>query len=245
MLAMYRLQGQRHAMLPKYGAVPVASRHMLDELMRNGVNPARAHHVPLMAGDAPVDPEPPTPRDFSNTLLFVGRLTELKGVEMAIRALPATARALGRPLKLRVLGDGGDASRLTLLARKLDALVELSGHATPDERNDRMREADLLVVPSVWNEPFGLVGIEGGAVGLPAVAFDLGGIREWLVPGRSGELAEVPPTPLNLADAMVRALARKDHWQTLRSGAWEKARTFQLQEHLAKLEVVLAQVKAT
>ena len=70
-------------------------------------------------------------------------------------------------------------------------------------------------------------GVEAGCVGLPAVAFAVGGIPDWLIPGKSGELAPGdPPTADGLALAIVRALADPTHLQRLRIGAWEVARTF-------------------
>jgi glycosyltransferase involved in cell wall biosynthesis len=106
-----------------------------------------------------------------------------------------------------------------------------------------MRAADLLAVPSVWPEPFGLVGIEAGCVGLPAVAYDVGGIGEWLVPGRSGELAPGdPPTVDGLAGAIVRALRDPVRYASLRRGAWEIARQFTMAAHMNRLEPVLLSV---
>jgi glycosyltransferase involved in cell wall biosynthesis len=103
-----------------------------------------------------------------------------------------------------------------------------------------MRQADLLAVPSVWPEPFGLVGIEAGCVGLPAVAFAVGGIPDWLAPGESGELAGGrPPTVAGLAEALVRALADPLHWQRLRLGAWHMAQRFTPEKHVAQVEQVL------
>ena len=52
-----------------------------------------------------------------------------------------------------------------------------------------MKNMDLLVVPSVWPEPFGLVGPEAAHHGVPSAAFAVGGIPEWLVDGVSGHLA--------------------------------------------------------
>ena len=52
--------------------------------------------------------------------------------------------------------------------------AEFTGWVRPSRRTDLMRGADLLAVPSVWPEPFGLVGVEAGCVGLPAAAFDVG-----------------------------------------------------------------------
>ena len=59
-----------------------------------------------------------------------------------------------------------------------------------------MASADLLVVPSLWPEPFGLVGLEGARSRLPAAAFAVGGIPDWLRSGVNGYLAPGdPPTP--------------------------------------------------
>ena len=104
-----------------------------------------------------------------------------------------------------------------------------------------MRCCDLLAVPSLWPEPFGLVGLEAGCVGLPSVGFAVGGIPDWLIPGETGELAPGdPPTAEGLADAVVRALADPIHLGRLRRGAWEMSRRFTLTKHLDILEPVLA-----
>src|SRR5206468_9555238 len=50
------------------------------------------------------------------------------------------------------------------------------------------RECSLVVMSSVWPEPFGMAGIEAMRYGLPVVAFDAGGIREWLLDGHNGYL---------------------------------------------------------
>ena len=67
--------------------------------------------------------------------------------------------------------------------------------------------ADLLVVPSLWPEPFGLVGLEAARHRLPVAAFAVGGIPDWLRPGVNGYLAPGdPPTPGGLADAIIACL---------------------------------------
>jgi glycosyltransferase involved in cell wall biosynthesis len=101
-----------------------------------------------------------------------------------------------------------------------------------------MQAADVLAMPSVWPEPFGLSGIEAGGVGLPAVAYRVGGIPEWLESG--GELAEgAPGSVRGLADALGRALKDPDHWHALREGAWRSAQRFSAEAHLDALESVL------
>jgi glycosyltransferase involved in cell wall biosynthesis len=103
-----------------------------------------------------------------------------------------------------------------------------------------MHHADLLAVPSLWPEPFGLVGIEAGSLGLPAVGYASGGIPDWLVPGETGELAPSdPPTVDGLSDAIVRAFASGEHHAKLCLGAWKQAQRFTLEKHLAQLEPLL------
>jgi glycosyltransferase involved in cell wall biosynthesis len=107
-----------------------------------------------------------------------------------------------------------------------------------------MRGADVLAVPSVWPEPFGLVGLEAGCVGLPAVAFAVGGITDWLRPGESGELASGrPPTVVGLTRALVGALGDPVHLTRLRRGAWCVAQQFSPTRHLKELERVLSAVR--
>ena len=71
----------------------------------------------------------------------------------------------------------------------------------------QMRESRLLVVPSVWPEPFGSVGMAAARYGVPAAAFAVGGIPQWLHDGVNGHLASAtPPTSASLADAVIRCL---------------------------------------
>ena len=114
-------------------------------------------------------------------------------------------------------------------------------HSFPTRRSsDLLDEADLLVVPSVWPEPFGLVGPEAGLHGVPAAGFAVGGIPEWLQDGVNGCLAPGdPPTTAGLADAIVRCLADPDTHRRLRQEAVRCAQRFSMTRHLAELELAL------
>ncbi|MCI0672994.1 MAG: glycosyltransferase, partial [Myxococcaceae bacterium] len=124
--------------------------------------------------------------------------------------------------------------------------VRSTGWVVAAEREALMRSAELLAVPSTWPEPLGLVGLEAACVGLPAVAFDLGGGRAWCVPGESGELApgEVP-SARGLAEAVVRAIGSPGHHQSLREGALRAAHRFTPERHLAGLWSMLREVAST
>jgi glycosyltransferase involved in cell wall biosynthesis len=66
--------------------------------------------------------------------------------------------------------------------------VHFKGYVPPEEIHDCYREASVVVMSSIWPEPFGAAGLEGMRFGLPVVAFDAGGIKEWLTNNFNGFL---------------------------------------------------------
>jgi glycosyltransferase involved in cell wall biosynthesis len=241
MVDLYRIQQGRRASLDHYAAVVVASRYMAEEFRRNGVEENRLHVIPHFPTDVAPDPDPPPPRPRSDRVLFVGRITRLKGLVHLIEALPRATAELGRRLTLVVAGDGPERGAAEAAARKRTVQAEFLGWVDSERRQAEMRAADVLAVPSVWPEPFGLVGVEAGCVGLPAVGYATGGIPDWLIPGTSGESAPGHcPDPAALAAALVRALADDSHLQRLRVGAWIGARRFTPESHLDRLRPILS-----
>lgn len=240
-LRMYGEARRRQSTLHQCEAVVVASQHMVDEMTRNGVPASRVHHAPLFPTAGRPDAAPPPARAFSGRVLYVGRLTALKGWHHLLEALPQAARALGRPLTLVVAGDGPDRAAFEEACVRRGVSCDFRGWLTGRLLERELRAADALVVPSLWPEPFGLVGLDAACVGLPAVAYGVGGIPEWLVTGQTGELAVAAhPEPSALAEALARMLAAPEHWQRLRVGAWQSVGKFTLEAHLERLWPILA-----
>ncbi|MDD4310410.1 MAG: glycosyltransferase family 4 protein, partial [Candidatus Cloacimonetes bacterium] len=108
-------------------------------------------------------------------ILYVGQLIRGKGVDLAINALSRVSE----PFKFVVLGRGNDENYLKeISAQLLPGKAEFLGWAA--DVNQIYAGADIVVVPSRWQEPFGLVGLEAFSKSKPVVAFDIGGISEWL-----------------------------------------------------------------
>lgn len=240
MWQLYRLQSERNSRLPAYQAVLVASRHMYREFEQNGVPSDRLRLVPLPIEGSVAGASAPKPKPLGYRLLFVGRLMDVKGVSLLLRAISLAATRLQHPLSLTIAGDGPERGAIEDLVRQQDLSVEFTGWVDNERRADLMRQTDLIAVPSLWPEPFGMVGVEAACFGTPAVAFAVGGIPDWLIPGTSGELAAGnPPTADGLAEAILRAVADPGHYQKLRTGAWEMSKQFGLDAHLCELERVL------
>jgi glycosyltransferase involved in cell wall biosynthesis len=236
---LYESQARRNSQMSKYRAILVASTHMYREFEQHGVSPDTLELVPL-----PIpEPAPGMPRSAAGLprkILFMGRLTDLKGVDHLIQAVPLAEKQLRRRLELTVAGEGPQLEQLQGLARKTGVDVNFAGWLDSERQWDLLRQVDLLAVPSLWPEPFGLVGLEAGRLGVPSAGYAVGGITDWLIPGETGELASGdPPTVPGLAEAIVRALRDPGHHARLSRGALDLSRKFTLERHLASLESVL------
>jgi D-inositol-3-phosphate glycosyltransferase len=135
--------------------------------------------------------------DERPTLLFVGRVQPLKGVELAITALDALDAAGHDEVQLVLLGGASGPAGAEELAR-MHRLVEalgLSGRVRFEPPaphyllSSWYRAADVVLVPS-RSESFGLVALEAAACGTPVVASAVGGLRSLVMQGESGFLVE-------------------------------------------------------
>ena len=120
-------------------------------------------------------------------ILFLGQLIRGKGCDLLLRAL----ERLQRPFRLVVAGDGNDRAMLEAMSAspELAGRVLFTGWLNEPER--LLRHCDVLAFPTRWQEPFGLGGLEAMAQGVPVVAFNDGGVGEWLRDGVTG--LAVPP----------------------------------------------------
>ena len=117
------------------------------------------------------------------------------------------------------------------------------GWRTADQLDVLMARTDLLVVPSVWPEPFGSVGPTAAQHGVPAAAFAVGGIPQWLREGVNGHLAPGhPPSASALAKAIVSCVQDPHHYAALCSGARKVGASFTMDRHLPELMRVFQQV---
>lgn len=161
----------------------VVTPFMRGELEKNGI---RSEDILIF---------PPVPRageplqsDFGprNLLLYMGQIIRGKGVDVMIEAL---AKVRGE-FECIILGDGHHLPYCKELAAKLglEKRVRFAGFIPQEELRAYCAEATAVLIPSLWPEPIATVGLEVMRHGLPVIAFDAGGIKDWLTDGENGRL---------------------------------------------------------
>jgi glycosyltransferase involved in cell wall biosynthesis len=245
MLRQFALQRDRLQVIRRCQAVLAFSQHAVREYAANGVQPDRLHWLPppVRQGLEPFRASAPDQLH----VVFAGRLERLKGPAVLLDALGPASRLLGRPLRATFAGEGSYARELEQRAEAVRRAwpavdVRFSGRLARADVEALFRTASVLAVPSLWPEPFGLVGPEAGAFGVPAVAFATGGIPDWLTDGVNGHVARDLGSAASLADAIVMAVSDPDHYARLREGAREQAARFGLEVHVEGLERILERV---
>jgi glycosyltransferase involved in cell wall biosynthesis len=166
-------------------AILVGSDYMRRLLVRGGI-PADA--IGILPPVLVRSPQPPVryPED-SRTILFAGRLVSEKGLHLLIQALAL----VNGEWELIVAGEGKDRARCEALCAELGLgdRVHFVGWLSQMEMAASYEACAFVVVPSLWPEPFGRIGPEAFIRGRPVVAFDTGGIPDWLEHGTDGYLA--------------------------------------------------------
>jgi len=113
-------------------------------------------------------------------LIFVGRLVSDKGANLLLEAL----KLMKTKPRLTIVGDGPERALLEkqIADLQLNAQIEFAGSRHGAELADALREREILVVPSLWQEPFGIVALEGIACGCVVIGSAGGGLAEAIGP---------------------------------------------------------------
>ena len=182
--ALYRVltQGRRKKAMARFRRIVVISQFMKSRLVINGI-PAEIIDVrppsvkSAMCGAKPIS--------TAVDLLYVGQLIRGKGVQLLLRAMAM----MQQKRTLDIVGTGNMEGELKELAQQLGIADRVRFHGFQNNPQDWIAAAKCVVVPSFWQEPFGLVAAEAVALGKNVVAFAIGGLPE----ACGGKATLVPP----------------------------------------------------
>ena len=190
------------AAMSRFKKIVVISEFMKSRLVANGIDAAKIEVKPPVirtdgAGETvSSSPFPVPPLD----LLYVGQLIRGKGVHLLLEAM---AR-MKTPRTLDIVGTGNMEPKLKALAAQLGLENRVRFNGFQKNPQDWMRRAACVVVPSFWQEPYGLVAAEAVALGRKVVAFAVGGLPE----ACQGKATLVKAGDV---DALAAALDNLDH----------------------------------
>jgi len=167
--------------------VIVGSQYMYDELVKNGFAKNRISIIPCYTEKA-LDIEI-TKNMQKGLILYIGRFDKVKGAPQFIEALNYLK---DQQWCAEIVGDGELFKNLEERVEKLGLKnrIKFLGRLSNDEVDRCYQRCRMVVMPSMVPESFGLVGIEAMGFGKPVVAFDSGGISEWLIDGHNGFLVK-------------------------------------------------------
>ena len=177
-------QERRKRAMARFRRLVVISEFMKGRLVANGIPAEKVEVRPPVIRTGETGAEDVT-SGRKIDLLFVGQLIRGKGVQLLLAAM---AR-MKTPRTLDIVGTGNMEPKLKALAAELGIADRVRFNGFRQNPQDWMRAARCVVVPSFWQEPYGLVAAEAVALGRPVVAFAIGGLPE----ACGGKATLVPP----------------------------------------------------
>lgn len=154
----------------------------------------------------------PLERPSRDYVAFLGRIIQPKGVHLAIDAVEAYNKTAKKPLKLKIAGkhyaeESKDTYWREQIEPRLSETIEYVGFiASPEAKRNFLGNAKALLVPSLFNEPFGMVTLEAFACGTPVIALDSGALPEVIDNGATGYIVEKSDDESQIVDDLATAL---------------------------------------
>ncbi|MBF0380053.1 MAG: glycosyltransferase family 4 protein [Magnetococcales bacterium] len=122
-----------------------------------------------------------------NKIVFVGRLSQQKGVHLLVKAWELWGESAP---KLELIGDGPDRYTLENMVKKVNLTnkIHFSGHIANSDALNRLAKVKMMILPSICYEGFPLVICEAFAMGVPVAASDHGAMGSMITDGVNGKL---------------------------------------------------------
>jgi glycosyltransferase involved in cell wall biosynthesis len=202
-------------------------------------------------------PGPPNPERFLSVerkpaqgkklICFVGRLSPEKGPDVAIRALARLRSVHAADAELVFAGRGSRFEQKSLIGLAaslgIDEHCQFAGQLEPAAIADLLSRGDVLVVPSLWEEPLGFVALEGALARIPVVASRCGGIPE-ILSDPEGVLLFPPSDADACAEAIAAVLERPAEAAARVEWAFARVRALTRDVFLRETDVFLADTLA-
>lgn len=203
----FNLLAKYRAIFPKY---PNLNWISLSYAQRKAM-PASTNWVGNVYHGLPEDRFAFSPLPTGNYVAYVGRIIESKGVHLAIQAIQTYNQTAKQPLQLKLAGKHYASDKDSYWQKQIlplldDPNIEYVGYINNDDKlQDFLGNALALLVPSLFDEPFGMVSIEALACGTPVLALGSGALPE-VIDSSTGEVVKKATTEKTTVKRIASAI---------------------------------------
>lgn len=220
---------QRYLKDNKPDVVTAPSQFVIDKLKRDGFfERVRTMKLPLgieLAGNEKFE------RDYATIdILYAGRLNKYKGLHILINAFKELEQ---KNIHLHIVGEGEDMEEFKKIAGSNSNII-FYGFVPERGLVELYKRANVVVVPSIWYEVFGVVIIESFKYGTPVIGSNIGGIPELIENGYNGYLFEAGDVA-ELKKVLENLIENPQELKRLSDNAFESAKKYSMDGHIKRL----------
>lgn len=193
------------------------------------VESALSNWMPSVKGKTKVIPNAVLVPEYLNPcpiktydILFVGRLTQAKGVDILLKAVKILKNKYSKNLKIAIVGDGPLKENLNNLAVELGVNEEVRFLGVRKDIGKLMESSNIFILPSRW-EGLPMVILEAMSRGMGIIATKVGGIPEVIENGKEGILIS-PEDPEILAQTINKLLENEELRKNISQAAYKKVK---------------------
>ena len=220
---------QRYIKNNKPDVVTAPSQFVIDKLKKDGFF-KRTKTIKLSLGIEFTENEK-IEKDYEIIdILYVGRLNRYKGLHILINAFKELEH---KNIRLHIVGEGEDMEESKKIAGS-NPDITFYGFMSERELIELYKKANIVVVPSIWYEVFGIVIIESFKYGTPVIGSNIGGIPELIENGYNGYLFEAGNVD-GLKKALNNLINNQKELKRLSDNAFESVKKYSMEGHIKRL----------
>ena len=211
--------------------VITVSESTKQDLMRYGFQSDHIHIIPEGIEIIPAQDIVNIEKYEVPTVLSLGSIRAMKRTKHQIRAFELAKKYLPT-LQMKIAGDTSSVYGKEVLQMILESPyskdIEYRGKVTKEEKVELMKKSHLICVTSV-KEGWGLIVTEANSQGTPAVTYNVDGLRDSVVHGKTGIIAS-KNTPKGLAKAIIALLMNNEEYAKMRGNAYLSSQKYTFEE---------------
>lgn len=230
------IEAYLHRLMKSYNTahrIICPSRFMYNQLLEDGMERSKLICLPNFIADKFFEMKTEGLSFIrERTILYYGRLSKEKGIDLLIEA----KKIISPDVKLRIIGTGPEEERLRKRVEDESIPnIEFLGFKQGNELFQEIQSSKCTIIPSLWNEVFGLTVVESYCLGTPVIGSDIAGIHEIIRDGITGFLFKCDDAK-DLADKINRLISLQvNEYKNLVQNCLEEKKLYDPKQYYLKL----------